>query len=373
MKKQLLLTLLLGMIANASFASFYNGNWRWRNNDGNETTATWREAQNTAIEIATTSEILRLRIEVAVNDDANVGNATIQWSPDGTSGWTNLNTSTIVNPFAIATTNSFLVKDEETTRQLTTAFLGHTFTQGTVIYDRADIAFTLDATNRVYEYEIVLIPTANIEAGKTYYFRVYNSDYSAGTLALPSITTPVTLPIKLKSLTVKTSTEGNRIAWSTASEINNEYFSLERSNNGVTWVSIAKIDGSGKINSQSNYSFLDTNPLTGINYYRLTQHDADGKISYAGIASAVFDLRSGEPTVYPNPFIDQLNVNLTGYSGKTFEARLTNVQGQVVFQNQLTANESGIKIQLAQTQKSGVYILSINGNGVNLVKKVSVK
>ncbi len=378
MKKQLLFTLLLAFIANVSFATnFINGNWRWKNNNGNEAAVApenWREAQNTAIEVTSRSEVLRLRTELYSSDKATVNSAVLQWSPTGTDAWLPLNTSTEVNPFAIATTNNFLTKNDPTTRQLVSAWPTSIYTPGIVMYDRDNINLVIDGTVKVYEYEIVLIPTANMQTGQTYYFRFYNTDESkSANIPYASLTTAATLPIVLKSLTAKTSAEGNRLIWSTVSESNNKFFNLERSHDGNKWVSIAKIDGNGTTNSESNYSYLDANPLNGVNYYRLAQHDTDGKINYAGITSVTFNLKGDELNVYPNPFLNQLNVNLAGYSGKTFETRLTNAQGQVVFQNQLTANENGINIQLNQTQKSGIYVLSLSGNGLNLVKKVSVK
>lgn len=103
------------------------------------------------------------------------------------------------------------------------------------------------------------------------------------------------------------------------------------------------------------------------------KHDTDGKINYSGVTSAKFDFGSTALSVYPNPFVDQLSINLPGYNGKTFEIRLTSKQGQTVFQKQLVADENGINIHLNQSQKPGVYVLSVTGNGINLVKKVSVK
>ncbi len=375
MKKQLLLTLLLAIIANTSFATnFINGNWRWRNNDGNEKNATWKENQNTSIMVNSMGEILRLRTEVYSSDKATVNSAVLQWSPTGLDPWTALNTSTAINPFAIAITNSHLIKNEATTRQLTSAWPTANYSPGIVVYDRDNINLVIDALTKVYEYEIVLFPTNNMQRGQAYHFRFHNADESkSANIPYASLTVATTLPIILKSFTVKTSAEGNRLTWSTASETNNKYFDLERSTNGITWSSIARIDGNGTTSTASNYYFLDTHPLNGINYYRLAQHDSNGEINYTGVTSALYELRSNELIVYPNPFLNSLNVNLAGYNGKTFETYLTNAQGRVIFQENLTANENGISLQVNQVRQPGVYVLNVSGNGVNFIKQVIVK
>lgn len=375
MKKQLLFTLLLSVIANVSFASFNQGNWRWRNNNGNETTATWKAAQNTSIEVVSASEVLRLRVEIGIATDSNNASYTfsVDYSSDGTK-WKSLSTDGSINAFVIAVSNNFLMKNEATTQQLSTSsFDSYTLVPGSIIIDQSITSYDISkTTEQVCEYEIVLVPTVNTEAGKTYYFRLGSFDVSYP-VDIPTLTTATTLPIILKSLKAKSSINGITIYWSTASEINNSFFSLQRSANGLDWIDIAKIAGNGTTNSESTYSYLDAQPLRGTNYYRLAQHDSDGKINYSGVTSAKFDFATTEASVYPNPFTDQINISLSGYSGKSFSTRLTNTQGQVVFQENLIANDAGVSIKLNQVQKSGIYILSVNGNGLNLVKKVSAK
>jgi hypothetical protein len=61
------------------------------------------------------------------------------------------------------------------------------------------------------------------------------------------------------------------ITWSTATETNNKYFTIERSANGTDFVAIGTVNGAGTSSSVNNYSFVDINPLTGVSYYRLTQ------------------------------------------------------------------------------------------------------
>ncbi len=379
MKRGLLLTLLLMMSANTLFAAFSQGSWRWRNNDGNETTATWAANSVQVIILYSPAEVLRLRLEVGVPKAGMLTAATadIQYSTDFVN-WKNISTpenKDIDDAFVIAETNSFLTKGEATTQQLPTSYFpAHTYAAGSVVYDASRITYPISPTDDlVSEHEIVLLPTGKVLPGTEYRFRVNNSNVLPYTMAPPTLQTAATLPIVLKDITAKMLESGINLVWSTASETNNKFFSVQRSSNGANWLDIAKIDGRGTTSVESSYAYLDKNPLPGANYYRLAQHDMDGKVNHSTIAFAKFTLSTDELTVYPNPFVDQLTVNLNGYSGKVFDTRLTNARGQVVFSGQFTAGDNGIEIKLNQAQKPGVYLLNVGGNGINLVKKLTVK
>jgi len=86
----------------------------------------------------------------------------------------------------------------------------------------------------------------------------------------------VVLPIELLSFTGKQNKYHNDIEWITTSEINNDYFILERSNDGENWEKIYFIHGAGNSNQNIKYDFKDYNFKNDINYYRLTQFDFDG-------------------------------------------------------------------------------------------------
>ncbi len=89
------------------------------------------------------------------------------------------------------------------------------------------------------------------------------------------------LPIELLSFTATKSLDNNKILWSTGVEINNDYFSVERSKDVETWISIHQADGTNTMNVRS-YSFVDHN-TTESYYYRLKQIDYDGTVSYSDI------------------------------------------------------------------------------------------
>ena len=85
------------------------------------------------------------------------------------------------------------------------------------------------------------------------------------------------LPISLGHFDAKLKNGNVTIEWSTLSEINNDYFDIERSSDGINWVNILSTAGAGNSNTHINYSLVDYNPPAGVAYYRLKQVDFDGE------------------------------------------------------------------------------------------------
>jgi hypothetical protein len=96
---------------------------------------------------------------------------------------------------------------------------------------------------------------------------------------------PVSLPIELLSFRGTTDNVKNYLYWKTASEINNDYFTLERSFDGIYFEPLTRVEGVGNSTQLINYSYIDDNPENIINYYRLKQTDYNGNSSYSNIIS----------------------------------------------------------------------------------------
>ena len=91
-----------------------------------------------------------------------------------------------------------------------------------------------------------------------------------------SITCSAYLPIELLTFDGFNKKENNILTWSTASENNNDYFTIERSEDGVNWKTVDSIDGAGNSTQLLNYTTVDNNFREVINYYRLSQTDYNG-------------------------------------------------------------------------------------------------
>lgn len=102
---------------------------------------------------------------------------------------------------------------------------------------------------------------------------------------------PIALPIELISFNGTTQNNVNTLMWVTSSEHNNDYFTLERTLNGIVFEIIANINGAGNSNEINEYTVIDPINTSSINYYRLKQTDYDGKFKYSDMIS--IDNRDG--------------------------------------------------------------------------------
>jgi hypothetical protein len=143
----------------------------------------------------------------------------------------------------------------------------------------------------------------------------------------------IALPISLLSF------EGNCVDqfvilnWSTASEMNNDYFSIERSPDGEIWQTIGKVTAAGNSSSQINYTLTDISPLKTISYYRLKQTDFNGNYKYEDIIR-IAPCNNGENkkiTIYPNPSNGKFETYFTGDFGIINFIEVFNALGQIIY------------------------------------------
>lgn len=122
------------------------------------------------------------------------------------------------------------------------------------------------------------------------------------------------LPVELVSFTGEVVENGVQLTWETASELNNDFFTVERSETGEVFSGVGKVKGAGTTNQENTYSLIDYNPMYGTAYYRLKQTDFDGTFTYSKIISITYE----GPTVavldvYPNPTTgDQFTIKISG-------------------------------------------------------------
>lgn len=121
-----------------------------------------------------------------------------------------------------------------------------------------------------------------------------------GPFTLATITAGSDLPVELTEFSVYKEGKEVELEWSTMTETNNDYFSIERSSDLASFTKVGEVDGNGNSNQRMDYGFTDANPLTGISYYRLAQYDFNGKVNYSDVRSINYN---GDLAiqVYPNP------------------------------------------------------------------------
>ena len=128
------------------------------------------------------------------------------------------------------------------------------------------------------------------------------------------------LPIELLLYEVEKDAEQVKNYWVTASEVNNDYFAVQRSQNGIDFEEIGVVDGAGNSSSTLNYSYYDKTPYNDVSYYRLKQVDFNGNFTYSDIRSVNF---RGVEIIdsYPNPASDQINFIINS----TFDIQIVSV------------------------------------------------
>jgi hypothetical protein len=129
------------------------------------------------------------------------------------------------------------------------------------------------------------------------------TSFSPFTLASATLANP--LPVELTSFTASLTKSGTGLLeWRTESELNNDRFEIERSENGIDFTSLGSVDGAGTSNQVHDYQFEDKEPIFTLVYYRLKQIDFDGDSEYSSLVSLDYtsiEGGSGRLTVSPNP------------------------------------------------------------------------
>ncbi|MBO4874490.1 MAG: InlB B-repeat-containing protein [Bacteroidales bacterium] len=156
------------------------------------------------------------------------------------------------------------------------------------------------------------------------------------------------LPIELTSFSATCDGRSSHVMWTTATEKNNDYFSLERSDDAINFVEIARIAGAGNSIEPLSYSYTDYGVYGGDNYYRLVQVDYDGTRTASEIIVTNCVEASGEPEVlaYPNPFNSDLTVELENFGDRPASIEVYDVLGRLVYVEKADAPQNSYQTVL---------------------------
>lgn len=167
------------------------------------------------------------------------------------------------------------------------------------------------------------------------------------------------LPLTLVSFTAQNINSKVHLQWSTASEFNNDYFSVQRSSDGVAIKDILKVAGAGTSQLSHHYAVIDDQPLAGKVLYRLKQTDFDGKTQYSNFISLTATL-TDETKIFPNPFMASLRISLSTLSQhNNCVLRLFNTLGQQLIKMPIVSVHTIIK---TDQFVSGLYFYTITSD-----------
>ncbi len=170
------------------------------------------------------------------------------------------------------------------------------------------------------------------------------------------------LPVTLLNFTGHAEENKSILNWQTASEQNTSHFSIQRSADGVQFLSIGSMPAAGNSSSILNYSYTDVQPLKGSNYYRLQTIDIDGSTSYSRIIKINFDGKYNV-SVFPNPAHDHIKIS----GAENFkQVQLINLNGSIV--QQWYKPVVGEVFKLQNISKGLYYVKLIRDNEMRVIK-----
>ena len=186
------------------------------------------------------------------------------------------------------------------------------------------------------------------------------------------------LPIELLSFSAQLKNNFVELKWSTATETDNDFFTIERASNVEQFESILEHDGSGTTKELNEYNIIDPSPLYGRSYYRLKQIDFDGKFTYSSVRVIYYEgPEHGTLTVFPNPLSGKnLFIKIEGLRDATqVPVQILNMQGQKVYEKTIRVKTPGVineQISREKVLPSGVYIVKA-GSTLYLTQKIVVE
>jgi hypothetical protein len=170
------------------------------------------------------------------------------------------------------------------------------------------------------------------------------------------------LPVELLTFKGKKIGTKNYLEWTTASETNNDYFILERSENGVNFENLTIIDGAGNSNQILDYHAYDYNPFDKVTYYRLKQTDFNGDYTYSNVISVYGEVEKNEiKNIHPNPTTSNLSFEINSIMDDNILIEIYDCLGRLIIsQNKIV--KSGISSESIITEElnKGIYMLKIS-------------
>ena len=193
----------------------------------------------------------------------------------------------------------------------------------------------------------------------------------------------VPLPIALLSFdAVLSDARKVQLDWSTATEINNEFFTIERSRNGATFEEVGRIPGAGNSNTQRAYTYTDDAPLQGTSYYRLKQTDFSGEYEIFDMVAVEYANTPGGSCVLkvmPNPCVSRCSVNLSECKENEqseIRVEMMDAAGNRVFSNVPYRETDGsftFDVDVNNNLKPGIYIISGRSSNESYSEKIIAK
>ena len=184
------------------------------------------------------------------------------------------------------------------------------------------------------------------------------------------------LPVELLSFTAEVNNDNVDLKWETASEINNDYFTVERSIDGKKFEQMIIVDGAGNSNQLITYYAFDKEPYSGLSYYRLKQTDFNGEVNYSKIVSVNISVNIKEIILFPNPVSnDIVTLSIKGFDKlDEITMNIRNSLGVLVYNRRFHCTGS-LKLELPIKEivgSTGIYFITLITDDSIISKKLII-
>jgi hypothetical protein len=181
----------------------------------------------------------------------------------------------------------------------------------------------------------------------------------------------VSLPVSLLNFTATIKNNQAFLDWTTSQEFNNKFFTVEKSTDGINFSFLGIVNAAGTSNEQRKYRFIDNIPAEGANYYRLSQTNFDGNITYLNTRKVVY--RIAQPLSITAAYSGQGQIDLVIRSNKTGIAmlRILDLSGKEISKESFLLI-NGVNNKPLQL-RAGIYVVEIlNNSGEKATLKIKV-
>jgi hypothetical protein len=179
------------------------------------------------------------------------------------------------------------------------------------------------------------------------------------------------LPIELLSFAATKAEQVVDLKWIVSSEVNNDYFTVERTKNGTEYEEVSRVKGAGNTSQMRQYTVVDQNPLEGLTYYRLKQTDFDGKFTYSPVVSVDMNAQMNI-RLFPNPARsgDMPMIKISGFKeGAEINLTIYDINGREVYKRMLLSSSSNQSLwELNNNLPAGIYQVTLS-DGLTLFKQ----
>jgi len=243
----------------------------------------------------------------------------------------------------------------------------------------------MDATYSDFSEDVLgdaWVDALNVTAGESYYLMI--NKWSAGgsgfnliwNLTEGGAMDCTILPIELLSFDAYKKDKNVKIDWATASEINNDYFTVLKSYDANIYKPVVKVQGAGNSNTPVSYSVIDNESLNQVTYYQLKQTDFDGKYSFSEVKVVTPDASGTLNTlnVYNDNFNQQVQVSFNGIPGMYYDYNIFDITGRSIKSGKITVSESAKGYYSINTNEiaAGLYSIMINDNETAIKQKLII-